>query len=163
MKLKLTALFLILVGLSVYVYPKSHGRHFVSPSKATCLRYGGYWNNNFHGSCETSFYNAKKICRIIGGRVPTQHEFERLIRSCGGSVHNIDGIGGDPSINRNSWPYRRCYTEHGLDVTRSKYWTSTKYKWNHLFRRTVDIESGIFSFRNSSSKSVPTNAVACIR
>ena len=161
MKLKLTALFLIVVGLSVYAYPKSHGHHFVTPSKSTCLRHGGRWNSNFHGSCEASLYNAKKICRANGGRVPTQHEFERLIRLCGGTVH-IDGR-GDSSINRNSWSYKRCYREHGLDITRSKYWTSTKYKWNHLFRRTVDIESGIFSFRNSSSKSVPTNAVACIR
>ena len=160
MKLKLIILLLVFFGWSVEAYPKSHGRHFVSPAKSTCLSRGGVWESIF-GSCNASLSNAKKICRASGGRIPTQHEFEKLIRSCGGTVH-LDGR-GDLSVNRNSWSYKRCYRDHGLDRTRNNYWTSTKDKWDHEFRRTADIASGDFSFRDSSSKSAATNAVACIR
>jgi len=158
MKLKLTALFLIVVGLSVYVYPKSHGRHFVTPSKSTCLRHGGRWNSNFD-VCQASWSKAKKICRTSGGRLPSLNEFKRVIRSCGGVP-----IDGEKMGNERHRTNSLCYKRLGIRyIFHGDYWTSTAY-YNpqvpsYLFKKTVAIASGYYMYDDR----VGPNYITCVR
>ena len=142
MKLKLTALFLIVVGLSVHAYPKSHGRHFVTPSKPTCLRHGGRWNSNF-GVCEANWRKAKKICRASGGRLPSLNELKRVVRSCGGVPR------GKISNEKTHYTDDLCYKYLGIGyISGHDYWTSTFGKQiahvDRVYIMSIDINSGYY-------------------
>ena len=156
MKLKLIILLLVFFGWSVEVYPKSPGRHFMTPAKSTCTSLGGTWGS-IYGSCKATFHIAKKICRASGGRVPTQNEVEKLIRSCGGTV-KFDDV-GEVSANYDSWSYTRCYRDHGFPRARKYHWTTTKVKGIPESRRTVNMEDRNFRWQSNHYRAT----VACIR
>ena len=156
MKLKLIILLLVFFGWSVEVYPKSPGRHFMTPAKSTCLSLGGKWGS-IYGSCKATFPIAKKICRASGGRVPTQYEVEKLIRSCGETVKFDDE--GEVSVNYDSWSYTSCYRNHGFPRALRYHWTTTKAKGIHKARRTINMEDRNFRWQRNSFRAT----VACIR
>ena len=119
MKLKLTVLFAILLGLSLPAYPKSHGYRFYAPSKSVCLRYGGSWHRIFE-HCQTTWPKAKRICRASGGRLPSARIFQRLITICGGHI----SLSGDRKM-KNRMSYRNCIRSYGVrDI--DDFWTSTR-------------------------------------
>jgi len=158
MKLKLTALFLIVVGLSVYAYPKSHRHHFMTLSKSTCLRHGGRWNSNFD-VCEASWSKAKKICRTSGGRLPSLNELKRVIRSCGGVP-----IDGEKMGNERHRTNSLCYKRLGIRyIFHGDYWTSTAPYYpsvpSSLFKMDVTIDSGHYYYDDRMSQ----NYITCVR
>ena len=146
MKLKLTALFLIVVGLSVYAYPKSHGHHFMTPSKSTCLRYGGRWGRHFD-VCQASWPKANKICRASRGRLPNLNELKRVVRSCGGVPRRLGHIGDEKTHYTDSLCYKRLGIKYVGD---GAYWTSTSINESGLVRKVnMEIQTGHYGVYES--------------
>ena len=156
MKLKLTVLFIILLGLSQPAYPKSRGNYFIAPSKSICLRYGGSWERHFK-VCEASWTKAKKICRASRGRLPSINEFYRVVRSCGGVPSSKLG-------NKVHHVNSQCYWRLGIDHIGSEYyWSSTPYHSpslpSYMFKKTMYISIGISSIDDIGS----SHFITCIR
>jgi len=161
MKLKLIVLIIVFFGWSVEAYPKSRGQQFISPSKATCSKYGEHWNNNF-GVCTASWRSAKKVCKASGGRIPTKREIQRLIRSCGG----VDASAIKDTMYRlkniNSYSYSSCYKRKGIPGGPKSYWTATKYSvMPNEYRVTAEIYAGDFRYCNYRLRD--SSAVICVR
>jgi hypothetical protein len=138
MKLKITALFIILLGLSLPAYPKSHGHRFVTPPKSVCLRYGGLWTPL--QVCEAHWSKAKKICRAIGGRLPSLRTFAKAIRVCGGHISERS----NPKLG-DSISYTTCIRNLGIpDIGYNDFWTSTSAP-SPDFKMLVSVNSGYYS------------------
>ena len=107
------------VGFSLKSYSseqenmKPHGDlkpTWIKPSTDICINSGGVTNKS---ECNTTWKEAKKICQVMGGRLPNIEEYKAIIEEC-----------GDNSI---------CYQKIGFSL-QSGYWSSTSQTpYNHAW------------------------------
>ena len=140
MKLKIILLIALSLAGVTQAYAKSHkskhahhrGHQWVVPSKSMCERYGGTWKEYKNGCNIYHRKNALKICRALGGRLPSVSNFRRVIMGCGGKLvfkksnpYNADELG---------YPYTSCLKRMGLSyIGDPYYWTSSIVKKTRAF------------------------------
>ena len=95
---------------------------WIKPTNSVCKANGGKIDK--HGVCEATWENAKKICLVSGGQLPSKDDFYKVIADCGGilNVRNIKSTNGYKNRHNNS--YQFCYKEKGFSSF-SNYWSST--------------------------------------
>jgi hypothetical protein len=131
---------MIIVGLSISVFANNYHLKFINPSDNVCKLNGGKVDNY---GCRSSWENAKNICRISGGRLPTIEELRTIVDMCGGTNtsptdNNLETIIETNYSNKN---YQACYKAEGFAFT--SYWTSSTYLKIHGYALSVTIYNGM--------------------
>ena len=106
---------------------------WIDVDASSCRANGGEMNN---GVCEAPWKEAKKICSVSGGRLPTIEELEKVVSGCGGiNVKYKDSQWYEINYkNIANSSYQSCYKAKGF--ISSYYWSSTtnasalSYAWN---------------------------------
>ena len=78
--------------------------------------------------CSADWNTAKKICRSVGGRLPSIDELEKVVKNCGGiSERYGDRNWGNQDSARNknitNSSYQTCYKAKGFSAS-NDYWSS---------------------------------------
>jgi len=76
---------------------------WLKPSQSICENNGGTYSSE----CISNWENAKEICRVSGGLLPTIEMLKQVIRDCGGAI-------GQGNANINNKAYQDCYIEKGF-------------------------------------------------
>jgi hypothetical protein len=95
---------------------------WIGPLKDMCIKYNGIIDRD--GNCEISWSNAKDICHIIGGRLPSLEELKEIVIECGGTYTKFSDTRYRMFIEENmeNKDYRLCYTNKGFESY--YYWSS---------------------------------------
>ena len=99
---------------------------WIDVSSSTCLANGGKMKE---GVCDATWKNAKKICNISGGVLPTIDELKNVVKDCGG----INTTLGDTDYkrlrdkNKANKSYQKCYKLKAFKSNYNWYWSSTTY------------------------------------
>lgn len=123
-------------------------------SASICRANGGTMLNRV---CKVPWSDAKKICRVSGGVLPSFDELKAVVKGCGGInvgflANNRNAI-TDKNIANKS--YQKCYKSKGFSS--NYYWSSTTY--NVYFAWIVRFFDG--SVNNSSKYN--SSYVRCVR
>jgi len=99
------------IGEDNYI-DKELNKKWITPSKNICNKYGGIVLKN---ACFINYYQSKKICKYLNGRLPSIEELGRVVILCGGHINE----------NKNEYnsKYQSCYQEMGF-----KYQTKINFK-----------------------------------
>ncbi len=113
---------------------------WITPSSSVCRANGGKVESD---GCKANWENAKKICSVMGRRLPNINELKKVVTDCGGTsgtinLHN-DNWGNIGNKNKNNKSYQSCYKgkEFSSEVS---YW-SKSYNNNDIY--TIIISSGL--------------------
>jgi hypothetical protein len=107
----------------------SSSSKWITPSKSICENNGGEYSKD---ACISTWANAKTICSVAGGELPTIVKLRAVVTDCGG-VLNED--------NSQNSAYQSCYREKGF--TPNFYWSSNTVTSDNIYGWFVN-------FRNSS-------------
>jgi len=118
---------------------------WINPLENVCKSNGGEINGNI---CDANWENAKKICKLSGGTLPSIRELKKVIVDCGGSFNNRE-------LNHKNAAYKSCYKEKGFTSVYDTYWSSTKEQSSssilfvHFYNGTelVSSQTGDYSVR----------------
>lgn len=124
---------------------------WITPPEKTCTENRGVSSK---GICKASFPHSNRICREVGGRLPTINELQNVARECGAK---------DPkSKNVLGLSYQSCYKEKGF-TSNSSYWSSTRgtYSPNNVllfnFQTGIIIQDSISMFNRYKVRCVRQN------
>ena len=91
---------------------------WIDPSKVVCLKNGGKMDKY---GCKAYFKNARKICKVMKKKLPTEDDFNEFMLNCG--AKNPTSI-QDLEENRDNVSYQKCYRKEGF-YNQKDYWSST--------------------------------------
>ncbi len=94
---------------------------WITPKDSVCRANGGKIDKN--GECKVNWDNAKKICSVSRGYLPTIEELKKVVFDCGGLI-SLSSIGKESSKNKNSMHYQKCY-KRKIFFNSNYYWSST--------------------------------------
>ena len=92
---------------------------WVTPSEKDCVTNGGKMDRV---QCEAKWLEAKKICHVLNGRLPTIDELKKIVTNCGGEL-SAKPYSAIASKNRKNYFYQSCYKNKGFASYYS--WSST--------------------------------------
>ena len=118
------------------VVPKLDNSKWISPTKNICESNGGKLNKQ--GVCKANWENARKICRISGGVLPSEEILKRTIINCGGTPSDESGS-KQTKNNKNNKNYQFCMKNKGFYL--DMYWISL-ISANKRTAWHIDIEQG---------------------
>jgi len=101
-----------------YIKSSTHStaqKGWLDPTRNICTSKGGKISSD--GVCEADWHQAKKICKAMGGRLPTIEELRRVITGCGGVVDSSES-------NKKNSNYQSCYQNKGFTAS-NRYWSAT--------------------------------------
>jgi len=116
----------------------------IDPSAGVCTKNGGIFDKS--GVCKANWQDAKHICRVAGGRLPTISELKAVFSSCGNKITAPN--------------YKSCCKRKGFDCddVSAMYWSSdtsadnTNKAWSISF----------FSASGGYDDKVVYNIVRCV-
>ena len=93
---------------------------WITPTQEICKANGGKMDRS---KCKSNWENAKKICKVSGGILPTVEIFRQVVRDCTGVYYPKNNIEWEKNVN-NSF-YQNCYKKRGLSS--DYFWSITTY------------------------------------
>jgi len=111
---------------------------WLKPSDGVCKANGG---KLYKGVCQANWENAKKICSVSGGQLPSRADLKKVVVDCGGSFTTYGNRDWDSLIDKNiaNKSYQACYKEKGFI---GWYWTreekNSSYAWYVSFNLGLD-------------------------
>jgi len=85
---------------------------WIKPSNATCTSNGGEVTTN---GCKAKWEDAKTICSVSGGSLPSIERLRKVVTDCGGIINNKN--------NKNNVSYQACFKNKGFTIW--VYWSKT--------------------------------------
>ena len=122
---------------------------WITPSESQCEAEGGKTKDAI---CAADWNSAKKICRSVGGRLPTLKEIGKEIINCGGVFSQTATYYDDQDIlrvreqNSANNSYQQCYKNSGFSGKR--YWSSEPDTKHDHHAWNVDLFNGYQDWLN---------------
>ncbi|SFV71442.1 hypothetical protein MNB_SV-13-138 [hydrothermal vent metagenome] len=113
---------------------------WITPTKSVCESNGGEISKY---GCRAKWEDAKKICRVSGGVLPTEEILGQVVRDCGGSLATYGSKDFVSLIKKNiaNKSYQSCYKKKGFQ---SAYcWSLTSISYNIKDAWIVNFYSGV--------------------
>ncbi|RUM71573.1 MAG: hypothetical protein DSZ07_00045 [Sulfurovum sp.] len=126
---------------------------WIDPTESVCKDNGGEIGEE--GICEAPWKEAKKICSISGGSLPSLEVLGQVVTSCRGILNNHES--DKMKKNRNNNNYQSCYKRKGFNS--NHYWSSASYSNGNEDAWVVYFYSGYQSVSNKGN----SNYVRCVR
>lgn len=111
---------------------------WITPSNSVCRANGGEVDSE---GCKAVWSTAKKICLVMGERLPSIEELRKVVSDCGGTIDTLDSN----MVNKS---YQKCYKAKGF--TSYFYWSSTTYVDSTSDARFVGFNYGYQYYRDKT-------------
>lgn len=100
---------------SQVIYPETQVQHYTwfNPSRKLCEENSGKVYSE--DICSAAWGNAKEICSMLDGRLPSLDELKQVVSDCGGKINDYEN-------NKENSTYQSCYLQQGF--ASYYYWSS---------------------------------------